>query len=586
MSHKKYTRPQRMARLARWKVLCMQGKPQGEAAAEVGVALNTLKRWDNPPKKAAAKIGRRRKVTLNEDEKRVYQAAILQYECIPSAVDALIVSDEVTPETRQAIGEILNKAAAEGKRPSWGKELVTLAQIPEAVAADYRGPKHRREFEAKARRDGTIVLENGERIPLHPGCIYESDDMSVNEAFRFYDPSIGRETVGRQGLFTADTASKFNLQLDLCGRPRDAYRMEDIADHMLAVVEAHGIPLCWRLERGPWENNFINGIKIEGRKERWGSLGDLFHIRRKHHSTGKANIERSFHEQQKLSAHASTSIGRKRGEFEKATKLYLKANKGNPQALQYFWNIRTCADALATILSDSNREQRTYPKLDGLITSPEKLFSGKMTTPLEDDVRWYFLPVKRQLTVRKGVIECKVDHYPRTFRFITQGIAGLPLFPEGYPVLIAFHPARPGEGCHIFNAAVGGKNIYAMAFGQKIGMAPLFDDVPEEDLSGKGEFGQVSKASAAIRKETRTIVPAGTGPGTLQSIARDGLGNALEMQTGGAAKSSPGTQPDRAPVKPRQREPKTPEPSVKMSRFGNRNAAEEIARLSKKLEEA
>lgn len=586
MSHKKYTLVQKASHLARWKILRRRGLSQGAAAREIGVALNTLKSWADPQKnKVPRRMGRPRALDLNETETQVFQEALLKFESVPLAAEQLMTNDDARLQTREALGRIFARAAAEGKRLSWPKAIRAASNIPEAVKAAYRGQKHQRDYEPKARRSGTIVMPDGAEVPWYPGCIFESDDMSVNETYRFYDPSLGHETLGRQALFTLDSATDFNLQADMCGRAFDAYRAEDIADHMLAVVETHGLPLCWRLEMGSWASNFVKGIAIDGREERWGALEDLFYVRHKHQSTGKANIERSFHEQQKLTAHKSTSLGRKRGEFEIADKLAPKARKGNPDALRYFWNMDQCANAIAEILSDRNRKKRTFPKLGNVFASPEELFAECDNRVLDDADRWYFLPVKRQARIRKGVIEVKVEHYPRKFRFLTHGTDGFPLVSENYPVLIAFHPGRPHEGCEVFNRATGDQNVHGLSFGQRIGRAEHFRDVPEEDLTGKGDFSQVSKGKAAIRKEMRSIIPAGKGPGTLQSIARDGLGNALEMQKGNSVAGKKGTSPD---VSPKAPEKAIHPQSARISRFSGLSPADraaEIKRLTKQYQE-
>lgn len=575
MSKVTYTPAQKAARIASAREILAKGGTVYQAAKELNMAQSCLAKWLNPPPpKEGAKNGRPRKLVLTDDERRVFIRGMLDHNSIPVAARKLWEHAETSEATRRVIGQVMSKAANEGKAPVWPVEILEAAKVPEVIEAWHRGPKHARNFEPKAQRNGNIVLEDGTVIQWQPGWIYESDDMSINEPYRFYDAALMHETIGRQGLFSRDAASAFNLQLDLCGRPFHAYRAEDIAEHMLNVVDAHGLPLMWRLEMGSWASNFVKGIEIEGRKDRWGALADLFYVRHKFESTGKANIERSFHEQQKLSAHASTHIGRDRGEFEIATKHALKAVRGNAEALRYFWTMPQAADALKAILIEENLRVRSFRKLGDIRSHPEKLFAERVwKRPLEDSKRWYFCPVKREATIRNGTIKVKVANYPHPFRFLCWETPGFPILREKHPVLIAFHPAHPERGCHVFNAATG-PEAKGFAWGELMGVVEHFRDTPEEDLSGNGDFGQVSKAKANLRAEYRSIVPAGTGPGTMKSLARDGLGNALAVQTGGSVPDAVAAPP------PRPRREIQPATS---SRAMPANAAEEIERLKASL---
>ena len=122
-----------------------------------------------------------------------------------------------------------------------------------------------------------MFIQDGDtRLLMAPNSIWESDDMSLNEPFRYRDLETGEIQAGRQTLCTLDVYSAAWLGAQPLGRVRDAYRVEDIADHMRECVLQHGMPLIWRLERGVWENNFIDGIEIEGREKRWEDSGGTF----------------------------------------------------------------------------------------------------------------------------------------------------------------------------------------------------------------------------------------------------------------------------------------------------------------------
>jgi len=567
MSHKKYTRAQKEAYVARWNTLRASGLSDRRAASEAGVSLNTLKNWEkNPAGTPAKRGGRPRNIELNEEESVMLKRLILKHESVPYAAERLMDAECCRVETRQKLGDAFNKREAQGGRVFLGRGITAIGKLPECVEACFRGSKHARGFEPKARRGGFITLADGTEIDLIAGAIYESDDMSVNEPFRFRDALMGHDTVGRQSLFTLDTGSNASLQLDLVGRARDAYRVEDIADHFLAVVEAHGLPLLWRLEMGSWASNFVLGIEVDGMKDRWGGLSDLFFLAHKFNSTGKANVEKFFDLLQRHMAHLSTSIGRNRGEFEAPTKLMRQANNGQAAALERFWPIAEASREIHAILDKHNVTRREFKKLGGVRSTPAELFTKRLVRPFRNADRWYFMPVKKAATIRKQVIECKVPHYPRSFRFITTGNEEFPILPEGYKVLIAFHPGHPENGCYVFNAerVNAARNIHSLGMAESMGCVPLFRDVAEENLAGTGDYEQVSHGAAAIRKEMRTIIPAGTGPGTLKSIARDGLGNALEMQSGGTPSE------DTVKGKPRKVRGEVPSPAPTITTAGSR----------------
>ena len=112
-----------------------------------------------------------------------------------------------------------------------------------------------------------------------------------------------------------------------------------------------------------------------------------------------------------------------------------------------------------------------------------------------------------------------------------------------------------------------------------MGVAEHFRDVSEEVIGGDGgDFSQISKGKAHIRSVHRGIVPAGTGPGTLKSTARDGLGNALTIQTGGVAPQADGV------VLPAKAKRQVALPSVS-SRHSPVDKAAEIQRLQAALME-
>ncbi len=475
--------------------------------------------------------GRAEKFALTRDETLALRNLVLKKDSVTLAIEWFPRTAACSARTREQINAELERASRLRRLPQWPPSLRRAAHVTEEERALFRGAKAFQNIEHRDRRGLFYLAENGERIATGPNTIWESDDMSINEPFRFSDPETGEVRVGRQTLCTIDVHSAFWIAAQPVGRARDAYRVEDIADHMRSCVEAHGLPTIWRLERGVWENNFIDGIAIAGQSERWGGLTALFHIERTFKSRGKGTVENGFNLLQSILSHESTSIGRHRGEFERGTKLFLAAGRGDERAAGHFWDIAAAADGMAEAMADFNTRPKQRRAHGRELVVPADLYQSAVKRELPESERWRFSPVKREATVRGGFIEVSVPHYPLPFRFTANGVCDEIFFERGYKVLIAFHPGRPEEGCHVFNAELGTRNRDGREFGELLFVAPMADDAPQLNL-GKDERAFVARknANAAVRTEFRGITKAGK-PTILRAEARDGYGSRVEAGT-------------------------------------------------------
>ena len=492
--------------------------------------------------KPAVSTGRPQKFNLTRDEQLCLRRHSLTRGSLALAVEWFVKDARCLPGTRAAILATLDTAARERREPRWPQSLRRAGYITAEERATFRGAKAMQNLESCDRRGLTWVDERGETRDLAPGALWESDDMSSNEPFRYTDPESGATQLGRQMLFTLDVFSSAYLGFTPIGRVRDAYRVEDIADHMLALVEAHGLPAAWRLERGVWENTFIDGIELAD-GTRWGGLDALFAVLRTWKSRGKGTIESSFNHLQNLIAHASTSIGRSRGEFEAGTREYLRAQGGNADSAAKFWDIADCADAYVRATEAFNNRPKKRRAHGREMVVPSDLFRAAVRRDCPDSELWRFLPVKRTATVRQGAIEMSVNHYPMPFRFRVNGVTShqspvtshqSDLYLEhGYSVLVAFHPGKPELGCHVFNAETGTRNRDGHRFAAPLLVAPMAEDAPQFSLTRTEQdaFAMRRKAAAAVRTEFRAIMPAGRAAARV-SVARDGRGNAVESRGG------------------------------------------------------
>ena len=538
-----------------------------DACRAVGCSTQQYYRWKRGsglgkkgvPSDPEKRTGRPPAVALTDEEFAVLHWKAIVHGSTQLAVEEFLKTEVCEQETFEALNGYLSAWVRDRKKITWPMSVRRACKVTAEERAMHRGRKHEADILPVGFRRLVYVDDLGNEHALRPGDLYESDDMSVNQPFRYTNPETGEEELGRQTLLSQCVQSLRWLGASPLGRPRDAYRAEDIADHLLAVVQAAGLPLFWRFERGPWENDFINGVKLDSlgerfRGERWGALDDLFMVIRAYGSRGKGAIEGSFNFLQSLLTihrHGSADIGRTRGEFEEATRAFLRARQiQNPEKrqreLDKFWTIDQAAQGFADAMADFVRRPKQRREWGTEMQVPIELWReghpGKR--PLAAENEWYFHPVKVISTVRDGQVTIKANHWPKPFVFTVCGVPGAhaDYLPAGLRVLVAFHPGHPERGAYIANADTGSLNRRHWRFAEcLVPAAPCWnlEAPPQIDLRSKAEklasgVGQSKKAaSSAMRSEFRAISEAGQAADAPRiSTARDGKGNALHAATG------------------------------------------------------
>lgn len=521
---------------------------RGEGLGKRGVATGPGKRTGRPPV-----------VDLSDDEFSTLRYFALKHGSTRLAVEEFLKTECCAVEHFATLSGYLDREAESRKAVTWPLSVRRATNVSEEELAMYRGRKHEADILPVGFRRLAWTDEAGHEHELRPGDLYESDDMSCNQPFRYTNPETGEEELGRQTLLTQCVQSLRWLGASPLGRPRDAYRAEDIADHLHAIVCAAGLPLFWRFERGPWENDFINGVRLDSlgprfEGQRWGALDELFGVIRAYGSRGKGAIEGSFNFLQSLltiHSHSSADIGRTRGEFEEATRAFLRARQIKDAAkrqreLDKFWTIDQAADGFANAMADFVRRPKQRREWGTEMQVPVELWRdghpGKRSLRAED--AWYFHPVKQLATVRAGQVTIKVNHWPKPFTFTVCGVPGaqVDFLPAGLRVLVAFHPGHPERGCHVANADVTSRNNRSWRFGEcLVPAAPCWNlEAPVQvdlrlpgEKRASGEGGSKKRASAAMRSEFRALSDTGKAvDGGKISTARDGKGNMLHAASG------------------------------------------------------
>ena len=142
------------------------------------------------------------------------------------------------------------------------------------------------------------------------------------------------------------------------------------------------------------------------------------------------------------------------------------------------------------------------------------------------------------------MIEMTVNHYPFPFRFAVNGVVDGLHITQGHRVLVAFHPGRPEEGCHVFNAEPSNdRNREGWKFGELMLIAQMAADAPQFSFTEREKsLHRRKNASAAVSTEFRAI--GGGAQPHKRSEARDGNGNRAETTNAPRLKPSPSGEGD------------------------------------------
>jgi hypothetical protein len=468
---------------------------------------------------------------------------------------SLPLSVSPSPSLAVQFAELMQSGGRwDAKIPRQIRQACALSDIERAEllgekAANGAGFKRQRTLEIRV-----LDTETGEPVlmPLWAGALYCSDDMSVNETFRAGSGSA----LGRQLLATHDVFSRKWLGLTAPGRAADAYTAVDIADHFSAVVRAMGLPFGWQLERGPWDNDFINGVALpdgwgaEG--ERWGGLASLFRICRKFNPQGKT-IEGAFDYLQSRMAGRAMGVGRVRGGHEQVSRLLERAKAGNEEALRMVWSIGEAVESVWQRMQEDNARAKRRVAMGDIPCVPNELWSaGHQRREMPAGEAWRMLPVKVCRVVRSLSVWVRLDGYgPLPYQFRMAG-DDLPwgFVDNGMRVAVAFHPDYPERGAAVASLETrSAYNRQDFRFMEVLGTAPHVAAVPMEDFTGTGDYSHQKAARAAVRQEVRAGGMDAAGL-VRMSRAADGLGTALAMVSGpGAAESATEGTAGKAPRK-------------------------------------
>lgn len=243
------------------------------------------------------------------------------------------------------------------------------------------------------------------------------------------------------------------------------------------------------------------------------------------------------------------NIGRRRGEFEQATRTMRSVTSGHRDpAKAGVCEIARLADLAARAAAKFCTQDKAGRHANGV--PDERWLTDNAATPeypagftgraLSADLLHVFFCETLDTTLRGGHVFIKRGDRvlawcePELFAWLGQG----------YRLTIRFDPSEPTLGAAIFNREVGSRNRDGFALGQFLGLAEYAPEAPQV-VSGQGFLtdleleakGFKKRFMGAVRTEYRAIGVFGKRTKSVSS-ARDGRGNVVtisNLSTGGGA---------------------------------------------------
>jgi len=527
------------------------GISEASACAAAGVSFYKLARWRRAFRaggvaeledKRAGRSGRK-PVAAKLTPAAAEHLRKLAVGCgsLASAVDEFELSAVCPPEIKGVL-------AARRSRHHIPLSLRRAAASTPEQEAMFHGPKQFDEVAFIQRRDMTMIdPRTGERVRIQPGDWWEMDDQSTNQPFWFELPDGDAFTrqgtadalarrhgvgLGRQGLFAVDIATGRWLSCELVGRPRDAYRAEDILRFMRRLFEDYGLPRFGiRLERGCWQSRSITGEKIEMPEDQrrivvHGLRNLGIHVEYVYKSRGKPFVEGGFdHLQTRMAIeamkHGWKDIGRFRGDRERETAAMLRCKAGVVHPRESgFPHISELAVAYQDAMGFLNTHAKEGRLQAGI---PDELFRAAIAADplrkLDAKHAGIFLPMKFDTRLAGGHLQKTI--MGRVYRFAAPEITAR--LGNGYRLFVAFDPSDPWRGAELYNLEEGTRNVSGLSLGAHVGTAEWSEDAPQFGLGSSETSEQRKRFTRAFRAAYAAAGLAGTrGRRILEE--RDGVG--------------------------------------------------------------
>jgi len=344
----------------------------GRTLAEVGLSAATYSRWRRAYEAQGlkglepkfGKCGRKPMARLDDWERTMAKQFYVKTESVVTSLRMLAALPECSADTAAAI---LKKRHSKHSIPRNLRHSV--AGISPAAMAYHKSPKDVRTNFFVNPRTLTYLDPLGQERPLLVGDISERDDMS-NNFLCWVDWSWGGDPcsdrygvrVARgQALTQIDAASCYFPSFCFIVRLRDSYRADDIwawVGHTYRDMYVPAIGERW--ERGIWKSNKLRGVPIEAghtpNEERIGGIQALGRRVIESQSPTTKIIEGRFNFLQTISAVIPGQIGRRRGEMERETKLWMECRDGRRDPRKHFLSMPEICNQMEAKMHFANHE--------------------------------------------------------------------------------------------------------------------------------------------------------------------------------------------------------------------------------------
>jgi hypothetical protein len=440
-------------------------------------------------------------------------------------------------------------------RQSKGQALVPeriALQItrPVAVVRQYRNPKNADLDFMNA--PGTMMVRGsgagGDVEFFRAGDMVEPDDSTIN--FPVVVPwSMGGcpcsdrygVKVGRfQWLVSIDVGSRFVPALSYTARPRSSYRAEDVVSLVRMICRQHGVPRGFRCEQGVWKSNLVKRVM--------GALG--CELRTVHSPHNKPFVEGLFNVMwTKLSIHfPDAHLGRFQGEHREANLLLAACQAGQKDPRRYFPMLSSAMAAMLESVEEKNRTPVKSAQYGMWVPSDrwQEHLRENPLTQLDARTDWMFAPWAIEWTVRGVLVGGRVPLFENL---------SVP-FDFSADWLVQFHGARLRLHFDPADARCTAMAVLVNDFGRHKAGEVLGEVV---QVNSVAEYARLvmgwglndstagllarQKNAAALRREVRSVVPAGRASAV--SEERNGVGEMVKVENAGG---SPAPAPVRANV--------------------------------------
>ncbi|MCX6901717.1 MAG: hypothetical protein NT105_23810 [Verrucomicrobia bacterium] len=534
---------QRRASLVReWRALQKPGEngqpPMASSAAEAARILGkphcTLLRYarlldaggEEKLGRQYKNCGRKKKVNLNDAEKKLARTFVLKTESVPMGIELMADSPVCRPEVREAL-------AANRLTGRYPQSIMRDVRVTQEEMAAARSRDALRSIVFSVRRGFYGYDDHGAWVPVNSGDIIEFDDVSTDVPFFWMDPD-GYWRVGRQILMARDVRSGKWLGVYPIARFADSYRAEDIARFKELLTRRWGRFGRFRDERGRWENNALDGIQIDDAGNRWGGIASVIPVDHVFSSNAKGGIESSFRPFHKIMGVHGVRIGKTRGEYEQPTDDMMAVNKGkaDPAKCGFIPWGEVLIQKLVAGCQFLNKRAR---KVDGLkAEAPDVTWERDMAArggslpAVSEEEFWFFKPTISEVgvgTKLAGHVQVSVAPYARPFRFHV-ATAAFPFIERGHRVIARFDPLAPEAGCALFNNETRPMNRENWKRFQFIGIAPWSADGPQfVDCEGYRSPATAARKLRTAQVRSSFAAIESTGRAAVVHLDSDGRGN-------------------------------------------------------------